>query len=125
MKTIATITRRSNEAILAAYVRAQTHAATQAQGKKRFNQVVLMLVLMALTTPVFAQGDDFSGFLDAIEEFAGGNFAIAVSILSLVLGALFGLAKMTVWPAFTGFAVAAVFAAGPYMINQIFSWFSL
>lgn|SRR5690554_2312165 len=125
MKLIATLKNRFHNASIAAYASAEAKAATQSKREKRFNQLAAMLVLMMLATPAFAQGDEFAGFREAIEDFAGGDFAIGVSILSLVLGALMGLGKMTVWPALTGFAVAAVFAVGPYMIVQIFDWFSI
>lgn len=106
-----------------AYVYAETASEGKTKRAKRINQFVLLAGLLMIASPSMA--NDFSGFKEAIEDFAGGNFAIGISILALVLGALMGLGKMTVWPALTGFAVAAVFAIGPYMIVQIFEVFKI
>lgn len=65
----------------------------------------------------------FTEFQDTIESFAGGPFAIGISVLALILGALAGLAKLSAWPALVGFAIAAVFAIGPYLIGEIFDMF--
>jgi|GEM_PF-6244160 len=76
--------------------------------------------LMGVSTT--AAADPFETFRDAMEDLAGGDFAIGVSILALILGCVMALGKMTVWPALIGLAVAAVFALGPYIIVQIFEW---
>lgn len=86
--------------------------------------LVAMLVSLGITNPAHAQAE-FQEFQDAIEGFAGGPFAIGISLIALVLGAIAGVAKLTAWPALVGFAIAAVFAIGPYVITQIFDLFAL
>ena len=89
-------------------------------------RLLVLLTAGLAATPAWAQqADDFGAFRDAVEAFAGGNFAIAISIVALILGAVMGLAKLSAWPALVGFAIAAVFAIGPYLIVQIFGWFTL
>ena len=83
-------------------------------------QLGMMIVLMLVAQGAVAE---FQEFRDAVEDLAGGNFAIAISIAALILGAIMGLAKMSAWPALIGLALAAVFALGPYLIVQIFDWF--
>lgn len=80
---------------------------------------------MLATSPAMAAGGtDFTDFQTKITDLAHGPFGIAISVLALILGVLMGLAKTSAWPAMVGFAVAAMFAVGPYMIGVIFSMFS-
>lgn len=77
-----------------------------------------------LSLPAWAQGQEFSSFREKVEELAGGDFAIGISVLALIMGCLFGLAKQSVAPAFLGLGIAGAFAVGPYLIIQIFEWFA-
>ncbi|MGP9768539.1 hypothetical protein ACT3UM_22730 [Halomonas sp. AOP13-D3-9] len=77
-----------------------------------------------LSLPTWAQDQDFGTFREKIEELAGGDFAIGISVLALIMGCLFGLAKQSVAPAFLGLGIAGAFAVGPYLIIQIFEWFA-
>jgi len=91
---------------------------------KKILSLAVMLMSFAVTNTAYAQAE-FQEFQDAIEGFAGGPFAIGISVLALILGAIAGLAKLSAWPALVGFAIAAVFAIGPYIIAQIFTLFAL
>ena len=89
---------------------------------KRIASWVVGLMAFIFANSAHAQ-TGFNEFQDTIEDFAGGPFAIGISVLALILGALAGLAKLSAWPALVGFAIAAVFAIGPYLIGEIFTMF--
>ncbi|MGL6250742.1 MAG: hypothetical protein ACRC3F_07445 [Billgrantia desiderata] len=86
------------------------------------NQGLYLIAMLMVSTPVMAE--EFSTFREKIEDLAGGDFAIGISILALIMGCLFGLAKQSVGPAFLGLGIAGAFALGPYLIIQIFEWFA-
>lgn len=86
-----------------------------------YMQVFVMFSTLFISNAALA---DFQEFQDSITDFAHGPFGIGISVLAIILGAVFGLAKMTAWPALTGLAVAAMLAIGPYMVVQVFAMFS-
>lgn len=119
MRFISRIKQHANDAALT--VMADVHTQQMTAKRSRFSELTLLFVLLAMSSPVMA--DDFSGFRRAIEDFAGGDFAIGISVLAIVLGALWGLGKGSAQPAMFGFAIAAVFAIGPYLVVKIFEVF--
>lgn len=101
--------------------------AREAMGSVKARAAEKFLVLCGtafLSLPAFAQDEEFSGFREKVEDLAGGDFAIGISVLALIMGCLFGLARQSVAPAFLGLGIAGAFAVGPYLIIQIFEWFA-
>lgn len=89
------------------------------------NQGLFLMAMLMVSSPALAQAqDDFSNFQERITELAHGPFGIGISILALIMGCLFGLARQSAAPAFLGLGIAGAFAVGPYMIEMIFGWFS-
>lgn len=86
------------------------------------NQGLFLMAMLMVSSPVMA--DEFVDFRDQIKELAHGPFGIGISILALIMGCLFGLARQSAAPAFLGLGIAGAFAVGPYMIEQIFDWFT-
>ncbi|AJY53064.1 MULTISPECIES: TrbC/VirB2 family protein [Halomonadaceae] len=92
--------------------------------KKRAAERSLLVATTAfLAMPAWAQ-EDFEDFADKVEELAHGPFGIGISILALIIGCLVGLGRQSAAPAFLGLGIAGAFAVGPFMIKEIFSWFS-
>lgn len=120
MKALNALKRRANHAALVAL--ANVHSRELTTKHSRASKLSVLLVLMLMSSAALAS-DEFSGFRGAIEEFAHGNFAIGISILAIILGALIGLAKTSVMPAMFGFGLAAVFSIGPYLVVKIFDTF--
>lgn len=121
MKAFQTLKHRANHAALAAL--ANVHSRELTTKHSHAPKLSVLLILMLFSSAALAQ-DEFGGFRQAIEEFARGDFAIGISILAIVLGALIGLGKSSIMPALFGFALAAVFSIGPYLVVKIFDTFS-
>ena len=74
--------------------------------------------------------------LDDVEGGYGPLQALVYTLLSLparvhellplaaLVGCLVGLGRQSAAPAFLGLGIAGAFAVGPFMIKEIFSWFS-
>jgi len=86
------------------------------------NQGLFLMATLMVSSPVMA--DEFEGFAEKVKALAHGPFGIGVSILALIMGCLFGLARQSAAPAFLGLGIAGAFAVGPYMIETIFDWFA-
>lgn len=84
---------------------------------------LLVATTVFLAMPAWAQ-DEFESFADKVEDLAHGPFGIGISILALIIGCLVGLGRQSAAPAFLGLGIAGAFAVGPFMIKEIFSWFS-
>ncbi|EHA15290.1 MULTISPECIES: TrbC/VirB2 family protein [Halomonadaceae] len=84
---------------------------------------LLVATTFFLAMPAWAQ-DEFEDFADKVEDLAHGPFGIGISILALIIGCLVGLGRQSAAPAFLGLGIAGAFAVGPFMIKEIFSWFS-
>jgi len=89
------------------------------------NQGLFLMAMLMVSAPALAQqADEFQDFADKVKDLAHGPFGIGISILALIMGCLFGLARQSAAPAFLGLGIAGAFAVGPYMIEMIFSWFA-
>lgn len=93
--------------------------------KKRIGErSLLVATTLFMAMPAWAQSDEFEDFAVKVEELAHGPFGIGISILALIIGCLVGLGRQSAAPAFLGLGIAGAFAVGPFMIKEIFSWFS-
>lgn len=94
--------------------------------KKRIGErSLLVATTLFMAMPAWAQSTEFQDFADKVEELAHGPFGIGISILALIIGCLVGLGRQSAAPAFLGLGIAGAFAVGPFMIKEIFSWFSV
>lgn len=96
----------------------QTFAAKM---KNRAMQSTVVAVGAVAASPVFAgQAQDFDTLKTSVTGLIQGGLGKSLALIALFLGGAMGLAKSSAWPALTGLALAAVFAIGPYMVEQIF-----
>jgi hypothetical protein len=85
-------------------------------------QAVAFVSLMGAVPAASAQA--FQDFEEEVRGLAEGPFGIGLSILAIVIGAVFALGQMSVWPAMIGLGLAAVISLGPTFVDMIFDAFA-
>lgn len=85
-------------------------------------QAVTFISLMGAVPVASAQA--FQDFEEEVRNLAEGPFGIGLSILALLVGGVFALGQMSVWPAMIGLGLAAMIALGPTFIDMIFDAFA-